>query len=82
MLPFYEGFSGFVERMEGEGEEKFMTRGVWSEVNNYTACITELPIGMSTAKYRQFLLSLYHTGMVIGKNRGEYFYVSFFSFVP
>ncbi len=69
MLPFYRGFSGFVEEDEGGG---FITRGVWAELDNDTLQITELPVKTSTRKYRQFLCRLCRTGIVKGMEKNDF----------
>jgi DNA topoisomerase-2 len=69
MLPFYRGFSGFVEEEEGGG---FITGDVWAALDNDTVQITELPVKTSTRKYRQFLCRLCRTGIVKGMKK-KYF---------
>jgi DNA topoisomerase-2 len=67
--PFYRGFIGEVEKFKyGPHEGKFITRGVWEELDDDTIRITELPIGMSTEDYKIVLVNLVTKGIVKGEN--------------
>ena len=55
LVPWYNGFTGTIEP---SGENRFTTRGIFS-VNDKKQCeITELPIGVWTNKYKEFLEDL------------------------
>jgi len=52
LLPWYRGFTGVVEKL---ASDKFVTYGVWTfDDRKKTLRITELPIGTSTDKYKEF----------------------------
>ena len=52
--PFYRGFKGTIEQEKEDNDGKYIIRGVYS-VKELQVTITELPIGMWTDTYKQFL---------------------------
>jgi DNA topoisomerase II len=53
--PYYEGFQGSIVQTE---LNKFMFKGVWKKISYDTIQITELPIGVWSENYKEFLESL------------------------
>ncbi|XP_049851903.1 uncharacterized protein LOC126328047 [Schistocerca gregaria] len=53
MKPWYRGFLGSIEW--SEKKRHYVVRGVWRRVDEETIEITELPIGMWTQSYKDFL---------------------------
>ena len=51
LVPWYRGFRGTVVR---QGQH-FVMQGVWSWKNATTLCIQELPVGVWTSSYKDFL---------------------------
>ena len=51
LKPWYKGFKGEIVKID---ENKWLSIGVYS-VSNYTITVTELPIGVWTEDYKQFL---------------------------
>lgn len=62
-IPYFEGFRGTVKKMEGS---KYLIKGVYETVGKDTIRVTELPVGVWTDDYKQFLESLME-----GAGRGE-----------
>ena len=59
MVPHYRGFHGTIEQKTGKGDKgAFAVRGVYEVTNDTTVEITELPVGMWTQKYKEFLETL------------------------
>ena len=58
MTPWYKGFTGEIKKENG----KFVSYGVYKKINPTTIQITELPIGVWTNKYIDYLESLTSTG--------------------
>ena len=54
-IPYYEGFKGTISK---HSENKFLIKGKYEKINNNSIRITELPIGMWTDDYKQFLENL------------------------
>ena len=54
LVPWFRNFKGTIEKVN---ENKYMTRGVITRVKNKVT-ITELPVGMWTDKYKEFLEDL------------------------
>ena len=52
--PFYRGFKGTIEQEKEDNDGKYIIRGVYT-VKELQVTITELPIGMWTDTYKQFL---------------------------
>jgi len=52
--PFYRGFKGKIDQEKEDCDGKYIIRGVYS-VKDLNVTITELPIGMWTDTYKQFL---------------------------
>jgi DNA topoisomerase-2 len=55
MTPWYAGFKGTILK---ESSHKYISTGVWKRVNDTTIEITELPIGLWTQNYIDFLSGL------------------------
>ena len=64
MVPWYKNFKGQIIKESGV-ENKFITTGVYSRINNTTVEITELPIGKWTQTYKEFLDSLIEENEII-----------------
>ena len=56
MKPWYRGFTGTVEK-DGDGsrENEYMIKGTYNRLSSDTIQITELPIGVWTTSYKEFL---------------------------
>jgi len=52
LKPWYRGFNG---QIESTSPGSYITRGKFQIVNDGTICITELPIGIWTEKYMEYL---------------------------
>ena len=57
MLPWYKGFLGTIEPVEGR-EKSYACTGVYSVESETELKITELPIGKWTRDYKNFLEEL------------------------
>jgi len=55
MIPWYKGFHGTITKIN---DHSYETRGKYEIQNNNTLIITELPIGMWTEQYKEFLESI------------------------
>jgi len=55
LMPWYRGFKGYITK---SGPVNYMTRGIYNVIDSKTVEITELPIGMWTETYKEFLLQL------------------------
>jgi DNA topoisomerase-2 len=62
MTPWYRGFKGTIEHV---GEHKYSITGAYEIVDETTMIITELPIGMWTQTYKEFLEELLEKGGLI-----------------
>ena len=62
MIPWYKGFKGTILV---ESDNKYISTGVYSRINNTTIEITELPIGKWTQTYKEFLESLIESNEII-----------------
>jgi DNA topoisomerase-2 len=62
LIPYFEGFSGTVERIEDTGQ--VVVTGKLEVVNSTTIRITELPIGMYLDPYKEFLMKLEDSGFI------------------
>jgi DNA topoisomerase-2 len=54
MRPWYRGFTGTVEK-DGDRENEYIIKGKYSRLDSDTIQITELPIGVWTTPYKEFL---------------------------
>tara|TARA_Y100000816_G_C26108168_1_gene589803 strand:- start:685 stop:4134 length:3450 start_codon:yes stop_codon:yes gene_type:complete len=54
-IPYYEGFKGTIKETE---HNKFLMKGVYESVSYDTIRITELPVGVWSENYKEFLESL------------------------
>lgn len=61
IAPWYQGFTGTIEKVK----DKYMSSGVIKKPNDTTSEITELPIGLSTDKFRAKLVALREAGKII-----------------
>ena len=64
MFPFYRGFTGTIELVEGSSRKKnksYIVRGKYERINDTTIYVTELPVGTNRCKsfgaYDKFLRS-------------------------
>lgn len=55
LVPYFEGFRGTVRKTE---KSKYMIKGVYETVGKDTIRVTELPVGVWTDDYKQFLEGL------------------------
>jgi DNA topoisomerase-2 len=55
MIPYYHGFQGTITKLN---DAKFLSTGILKMLNSNKYIITELPIGMWTDKYKEFLEEL------------------------
>jgi DNA topoisomerase-2 len=62
MKPWYKGFKGTILL---EADNKYISTGVCSRINNTTIEITELPVGKWTQTYKEFLESLVESNEII-----------------
>jgi len=53
--PWYKGFKGTITSLN---DTTYVSHGVYESIDDYTLKITELPIGMWTEKYEEFLKSI------------------------
>lgn len=63
--PWYLGFTGTIEK---NGENSFLSKGVYRWVDDTTVEITELPIGTWTNDYKEFLSDLIIQGSKVLKD--------------
>ena len=63
-VPYYEGFTGFVVPIN---DQKYLIKGKYEIINDITIHISELPIGIWTDDYKQFLETLMETTDAKGK---------------
>ena len=61
MMPWYSGFSGEIEKNEQPGS--YTIKGVFKKTGNTKIEITELPIGIWTTNYKEFLETLTDAGI-------------------
>lgn len=55
LVPWYRLFNGTIVK---ESTDKFISKGIWKKLNKKQIEITELPIGVWTENYKQFLESI------------------------
>ena len=59
MKPWFRGFNGLIIKEENkDGCDKYITYGKYNVPSNNEVNVTELPVGMSTEKYKEYLSSL------------------------
>ena len=51
ITPWYRGFLGTIEKVD---KNKYITNGVLTSKNSNTVIVSELPVGMSTEKFKDF----------------------------
>jgi DNA topoisomerase-2 len=61
IVPWYQGFTGKIEKVNG----KYISSGIVKKLDEKTSEITELPIGMSTDKFRVKLTELRAKGTIV-----------------
>ena len=54
-IPYYEGFKGSIRKIN---DEKFLIKGIYEKIGVDTIRITELPIGLWTDDFKEYLESL------------------------
>ena len=55
LMPYYEGFRGSIEKIH---DSKFLIKGAFDIIDNNKVRVTELPIGLWTDDYKQYLETL------------------------
>ena len=60
LVPYYLGFNGTIKKSENNS---YISKGVYKWTNNETLEITELPIGMWTEDYKEFLENMITNGL-------------------
>jgi DNA topoisomerase II len=68
LTPYFEGFKGVIEE---QSSDKFITRGIWKLIKKDCIHVTELPIGMWTETYKQFLEKIIIQGQTLGEKKGS-----------
>ena len=66
MIPFYRGFKGKIEQI---GDYLYKSTGIYSYKNDNTLIIDELPIGVWTDKYKEYLETLIIDSKVTEKKK-------------
>jgi len=56
--PYWEGFKGTVEKIQGSSPAKYLIKGVYEKVGTDKVRVTELPVGFWTEKFKEHLESL------------------------
>ena len=67
-LPYYHGFKGTVRALSAE---RFLFKGVYEIISDKQIRITELPIGLWTDDYKQFLEDLMDDVVVVAKKKDK-----------
>ena len=65
-MPYYEGFEGTITQI-GEADNKYLIKGKYEVVGPDKIRITELPVGLWTEDYKEYLESLTETVDKTGK---------------
>jgi DNA gyrase/topoisomerase IV subunit B len=65
LIPWYRGFKGYITK---SGPLRYLTRGIYKQLDSSTIEITELPIGTWTENYKNFLIGLTGEKIVIKKS--------------
>lgn len=66
LMPWYSGFTGVIEKyVNNKNQVKYISRGKYEQIDEYTLRITELPIGTWTQTYIDFLSKLIETNDMI-----------------
>ncbi|KYQ90029.1 DNA topoisomerase II [Tieghemostelium lacteum] len=60
LTPFTRGFTGTIEN--GKGDAQYVFNGVWKKLSEYQFEITELPVGVWTQDYKEYLEELLNPG--------------------
>ena len=56
--PYWEGFKGTVEKIQGSSQAKYLIKGLYEKVGTDKIRVTELPVGFWTEKFKEHLESL------------------------
>jgi DNA topoisomerase-2 len=65
LVPYYEGFKGMITEIKGE-KNKWLVKGVYEkDLKKQKIMIKELPIGIWTTKYKEYLEKLIHDKKII-----------------
>jgi DNA topoisomerase-2 len=75
MTPYYNNFNGIIDEIT---ETSYETRGLYTIKKNKLT-ITELPIGVWTQNYKEFLEKLYETDQ-LKKNKDDRFFIGYKEF--
>jgi len=62
-IPYYEGFEGTITEV---GDNSYEIRGLMKRVNTTTLSITEIPVGISLAKYKEHLDKIEDKNLIKG----------------
>ena len=49
--PYWEGFKGTVEKIQGSSPAKYLIKGLYEKVGTDKIRVTELPVGFWTEKF-------------------------------
>ena len=79
MKPWFRGFKGIIDndKFDDFGNPIYYSRGCWRQLTKTTIEITELPIGMSNNKYKEFLEKSLHDGSADTKIKKKQFLVNY-----
>lgn len=58
ITPWYQGFIGEIVRDTSKKTTRYVSRGILNRIDDVTTEVLELPIGMSTDKFREYLKKL------------------------
>jgi DNA topoisomerase-2 len=61
-VPWYRGFQGKVEALSGG--KKFVFKGCWEAISPTVVRVTELPVGMWTQEFKEYLDTLLEKGVL------------------
>jgi DNA topoisomerase-2 len=57
-FPYYEGFTGAIEKIEKNDDIKFVFKGTYERIDKNKIRVTELPVGFWTADFKELLEEL------------------------
>ena len=69
--PYYEGFKGTIEPMKMKTGIKYLIKGNYRRIDDNTININELPIGVWTTNYKEFLENLIDGDSKKGKGKNK-----------
>ena len=79
MKPWFRGFKGTIDndKFDEFGNPIYYSRGRWRQLTKTTIEVTELPIGMATNKYKEFLENSLYDGSADAKVKKKQFLVKY-----